>query len=64
MSSLTPIEAPRHELVDPVDLVVWQAFENPCQPGLGIDIAHLGGLDEGVGDGGSLAAADRAHEQI
>ena len=58
------LKSPRHEFVDVVDLVIWQAFEDPSEPRLGIDVVHLGGLDEGIGDGGGFAAPDRAHEQV
>lgn len=55
---------PRHEFVDAVDLVIGQALEDPCQPCFGVDIVHLGGLDERVGDGGCFSAADGPHEQV
>jgi len=35
---------PRHQLVEPIDLVVGDAFQNPCEPCLRIDLVQLGGL--------------------
>ncbi len=48
---------PRHQLVEPVDLVVGDAFQNPCEPYLRIDLVQLGGFDQGEGDGHGIAAA-------
>ena len=53
---------PRHEFIDAIYLVIWQSLEDPCEPGFGIDVVHLGRLDESVGDGGCLSAADGPHE--
>ena len=55
---------PGQQLVDAVDLVVGDAFEDLGEPGLRIDVVEPGGLDQGVGDGGGPAAAGRAHEEI
>ena len=55
---------PGQQLVNAVDLVVGDAFEDLGEPGLGVDIVEPGGLDQGVGDGGGLAATRRAHEEI
>ena len=55
---------PRHELIDTIDLVIWDAFKHPGEPGLRIDAVHFSGLDEGVGDGSCLAACHGAHEEV
>lgn len=52
------LPGPGHKFFDAIDLVIWQALENPCEPRFGIDVVHLGGFHEGVGDGGCLSAAD------
>ena len=46
---------PRQEIVDPVDLVVWDSGKCVGQPGLQIDAIQFGCFDQGVGDGGSFA---------
>lgn len=43
--------------------MIGDAGEDIGEPGLRIDIVELGGLDEGVDDGGALAAAIGAAEQ-
>jgi len=48
---------PREQFVDLVDLVVRDAGQGVGEPSLWIDAVELGGLDQGVGDGGGLAAA-------
>ena len=58
VSGLFRLPVPRHEFVDAIDLVIRQALENPCEPCLGVDVVHLGGLNKRVGNGGSLPAAD------
>ena len=55
---------PGQRFIDAVDLEVGGPFEDPGEPGLRVDIVEPGGLDQGVGDGGGLAAAGRAHEEI
>ena len=45
-------ETPGEQLVELRDLVIGDAAEHIGQPGLGIDAVELGGLDQGVGDGG------------
>ena len=55
---------PRHQLIQPRDLVIREALQHPCEPGFGIDVVHLCGLDESVGDCSSLTAADGAHEEV
>jgi hypothetical protein len=47
---------PRHEFVDTVDFVIGDLGENPCEPGLGINVVELGGFDQGVGNGHGFAA--------
>jgi len=54
---------PRKQLVDFVDLVLGDAAEEVGEPGLGVNVVELGGFDQGVGDGGGLAAALRADEE-
>ena len=53
---------PRHEFIDAIDLVIWEALEDPCEPSFRIDVVHLGGLEESVSNGGCLSAADGPHE--
>ncbi len=43
--------------------MISNAFQHPCEPGLGIDIVHFSGLNEGAGDSGSLAATNGAREE-
>ena len=38
--------------------------EHIGKPGLGIDAVELGGLDQGVGDGGGFTAAFRADKKV
>ena len=52
LSSVTP----RQALVEACDLVVGDLREDPCQPGLGIDVIEFGGFDQGEGDGHGFAA--------
>ena len=54
---------PWQQIVDPVDLVVWNAGEGVGEPGLGIDAIEFCGLDQGVGDGGGFAAGLRTDEE-
>ncbi len=58
VSGVFGLPIPGHEFVDAIDLVIRQALEDPCEPCLGVDVVHLGGLDKSVGDGGCLSAAD------
>lgn len=53
LGSVTPGE----EFVEACDLVVGDLGQNPCAPGLRIDVVELGGLDEGEGAGHCFAAA-------
>ncbi len=46
---------PRHEFIDAIDLVIRQAVEHPCEPCFGINVIHLGGFDEGIGDGSGFS---------
>ena len=55
---------PRHEIVEPINLVIGDAAKDVGQPGLRIDAVELGGLDQGVGDRSTPAAALGANEQI
>ena len=43
-------------VVDLGDFVVWDSREGVGEPGMGIDGVELGRFDQGVGDGGGLAA--------
>jgi hypothetical protein len=58
VSGFFGLPVPRHEFIDAIDLVIRQALEDPCEPRFGVDVVHLGGLDERVGDGGRFSAAD------
>ena len=42
---------------------VWHACQSIGQPGLRVDVVHLGGDDEGIHQGGALAAAGRTGEE-
>jgi len=55
---------PWQEIIDAGDLVVWKAGKRVGEPGLRIDAIQLGGLDQGIGDGGGTASSLRADEQI
>ena len=48
---------PRHQLVQLVDFVVSDAFQNPSEPRLWIDFIQFGCLDQGKGDGHGITAA-------
>ncbi len=51
------LELPWQEFMDSVDLMIRDSSEDPSEPSLGIDLVELGGFDESMGDGRSLAAA-------
>ena len=42
---------PRHEIAHAIGGMILDALKNPGEPGFGVHFVHLGGLDEGVGDG-------------
>lgn len=48
---------PRHQFVQPVDFVVCDTFQNPCEPCLWIDLVQLGGFNQGEGDSHGVSAA-------
>ena len=52
LSSATPGKA----FVEACDLVVFNLRKDPSEPCLWIDTIKLGGFNQGVGDGGGLAA--------
>ena len=54
---------PRKEFFDPIKFVVSNASENVGVPCLRIDAFELGGLNQGVCDGGGSANLPRASEQ-
>lgn len=58
VSGLFGLPIPRHEFADAMDLVVWQALEDQCEPLFGADVVQLAGFHERVGDGGRFSAAD------
>jgi hypothetical protein len=55
---------PGQQVVDLCDLVVGDAGEGVGEPGVGIDGVELGRFDQGVGDGGGLAASFGADEEV
>ena len=55
--SIFGLPVPRHAFTDAVDLVIWQALQHRCEPGLGIDFVDLCGLNERVGDCSGFACA-------
>src|SRR5260370_28256383 len=54
---------PGQQLVDATGGMSGDAGQHVGQPGLGIDVVELGGDDEAVEEGGTLAAAVGAGEQ-
>lgn len=61
--SAVGLPVPRQEVIEAPSGVAGDAGEDIGQPGLGIDVVELGGLDQRVDHRGSLAAAIRAAEQ-
>src|SRR5579859_8284649 len=57
------VPIPRQQLVEPLDGMLGDARENVGEPGLWIDIIHLGRDDQAVHYGGPLAATIGAAEQ-
>ena len=55
---------PGKQVIDFGDLVVWDAGEGVGEPGVGIDGVELGRFDQGVGDGGRLAACFGSDEEV
>ena len=47
---------PWEQIVDFVGGVIWKAAQHVCKPGLRVEIVHLAGFDQGVDDGGAMAA--------
>jgi hypothetical protein len=54
---------PGQQLVDLTLGMVGDAVDGVAQPGFGIDLVELGGLDEAVDGGGAVAALIGAGEQ-
>lgn len=48
---------PRHQFINVGHFVICDAGQNPTQPGFWIDTVHAAGLNERVGDCGSITAA-------
>ncbi len=48
---------PRHQFVDPIDLVIGDAAENVGEPCLRINAVQLHGLDQRIGDGSGFGRA-------
>lgn len=55
---------PREQFIDLCDLVVWDAGEGIGEPGVWIDGVEFCRFDQGVGDGGGLAACFGADEEV
>jgi hypothetical protein len=55
---------PRQEIIYAGDLVVGDAGQRIGEPSLRVHTIQLGGLDQGVGDGGGAAAGLRSDEQV
>ena len=55
---------PRQKLVEPGDLVVCNASKGIGEPCLRINAVQLGGFDQGISDGGRLAATLGADEEV
>ena len=45
-----------YELIEAGDLAVGDLAEDPCEPGLRIDVVQFGGFNQGIGDGHGFAA--------
>ena len=56
--------APWQQVVDPVDLVVRDAGEGVGEPGAAFDGFEFGCFDQGVGNGGGLAARLEPDEEV
>ena len=54
---------PGEQLVEPRGRVIGDAAQHVGEPGLRVDVVELGGRDQGVDGGGTLAATVRAGEQ-
>ena len=55
--ALTPLSNMGQQLFEPGCRMIGDASEDIGEPSLRIDIVELGGLDQGVDDGGALTAA-------
>ena len=47
---------PEEEFVETCDLMISDLGEDPCEPGLGIDVVELCCFDQGEGDGHGFPA--------
>jgi len=54
---LVRLPIPGKKIRDFVGRVIWKAGEHVGEPGLGIDVVHLAGLDQGIDGGGTMAAS-------
>jgi hypothetical protein len=57
VSAASDLIVPWQEFINPVDLMVSDPFQNPCEPCLCIDAIELGGLNQGIDNGCRLTAA-------
>jgi hypothetical protein len=48
---------PGHQFVELCDFVVSDAFQNPCEPSLRINLVQFCGLDQSEGDSHGISAA-------
>src|ERR1700685_298791 len=53
---------PREKLTNPPDWMIWESGEHVGEPGTGVDVVELGGLDQRVDGGGAPAAFIRSCE--
>jgi hypothetical protein len=54
---LVRLPIPGKKIRDFVGRVIWKAGEHVGEPGLGIDVVHFAGLDQGIDGGGTMAAS-------
>jgi len=52
----TGLPIPREQIDDFTGGVIWKPGQHVSKPGMGIDVIHLAGFDQGI-DGGSTMAA-------
>jgi hypothetical protein len=62
--SFALVNTPRQQVADAVNLVIRDAGECVRKPCLWVDTIQLGGFNQGIGDGGGLAASLRSDERL
>ena len=54
---LVRLPIPGKKISDCFGRVIWKASEHVGEPGLGIDVVHLAGFDQGIDSGGTISAS-------